>query len=114
MGAEVEHALRKVGKSLDEIVKRGDPKRLAEVSRGIADLFVQGAANFQTRHVELFDQVLTGIVPQTELAARADVAERMSVIANAPPTLVGRLAREDDISVAGPLLRRSPVLGEPL
>jgi uncharacterized protein (DUF2336 family) len=101
-----------MGTSLDEIVRHGDPKRLAEVSRGIADLFVQGAANFQARHVELFDHLLTGIVPQTDLAARADIAERISAIANAPPTLIGWLAREDDISVAGPVLRRSPVLEE--
>src|SRR3984957_13452989 len=97
---------------LDEFVMRGDPKRVAELSRGIADLFVQGAAGFQARHVELFDHILTGIVPQAELAARADIAERMSAIANAPPTLIGQLAREDDISIAGPVLRRSPVLGE--
>ena len=98
--------------ALDEIIKRGDPKRLATVSRGIADLFVQGSASFQPGHVELFDHILTGIVPQTEVAARADVAERISAIANAPPMLIGRLAREDNISIAGPVLRRSPVLDE--
>jgi uncharacterized protein (DUF2336 family) len=108
----VEHELRKVGTSLDEIIKRGDPKRLAAVSRGIANLFVQGSASFQPSHVELFDHLLTGIVPQTEMAARADVAERISAIANAPPTLIGQLAREDNISIAGPVLRRSPVLDE--
>ena len=97
---------------LDEIVKRGDPKRLAKVSRGIAELFVQGSASFQPGHIELFDHILTGIVPQTEMTARADLAERISAIANAPPLLIGRLAREDDISVAGPVLRRSPVLDE--
>src|SRR6202161_2341157 len=112
VGAEVEHELRKVVAGLDESVKRGDPKRVAEISRGIADLFVQGAAGFQSRHVELFDHVLTGIVPQTEIAVRADVAERISAIANAPPMLIGRLAREDNISIAGPVLRRSPVLDE--
>jgi uncharacterized protein (DUF2336 family) len=95
---------------LDEIVKHGDPKRLAEVTRAIAELFVQGAANFKPAHVGLFDQLLTGIAPQTEIAARADLAERMSAIANAPPVLIGRLAREADISIAGPVLRRSPVL----
>jgi len=82
------------------------------VSRGIADLFVQGAAGFQTRHIELFDHLLTGIVPQTELAARAELAERIAALANAPPTLIGQLAREDNISIAGPVLRRSPVLDE--
>jgi len=97
---------------LDDIVKRGDPKRLAKVSRGIAELFVHGSASFQPGHVELFDHILTGIVPQTEMAARVDLAERMSAIANAPPMLIGQLAREDNISVAGPVLRRSPVLDE--
>jgi uncharacterized protein (DUF2336 family) len=97
---------------LEEIVKRGDPKRLAVVSRGITDLFVQGSASFQPSHIELFDHILTGIVPQTETAARADIATRMAALANAPPLLVGQLAREDNIAIAGPVLRRSPVLDE--
>jgi uncharacterized protein (DUF2336 family) len=94
---------------LDEIVN-GDPKRRAEAARRIAELFLQGAANFRTDHVELFDGVLIDLVPHTELAARADLAERLSVLANAPPRLVGQLAREDEILIAGPLLRRSPVI----
>jgi uncharacterized protein (DUF2336 family) len=97
---------------LDEIVRSGDPKRRAEAARRIAELFLQGAANFRADHVDLFDGVLTGLVPHTELAARADLAERLSVLANAPRRLVGQLAREDEILVAGPLLRRSPVLDE--
>jgi uncharacterized protein (DUF2336 family) len=97
---------------LDEIVRQGDPKRLGEVARRIAELFVQGAANFRSDHVELFDRVLIDLVPHTEIPARADLAERMSVVANAPRTLVRQLARADEISVAGPVLRRSPVLEE--
>jgi uncharacterized protein (DUF2336 family) len=34
------------------------------------------------------------------------------MLGNAPRVLVGQLAREDDISIAGPLLRRSPVIDE--
>jgi len=97
---------------LDEIVRQGDPNRLAEVARRIAELFVRGAANFRPDHVDLFDRVLIDLVPHTEIPARADLAERMSALANAPRTLVGQLAREDEISVAGPVLRRSPVLEE--
>lgn len=70
------------------------------------------ATTFRPDHVDLFDRVLVDLVPHTEIPARADLAERMSVLANAPRTLVGRLAREDEISVAGPVLRRSPVLEE--
>ena len=72
---------------LDEIVRNGDPTRLAEAAR-----------------------LLTDLVPHSELPARAALAERLSVLVNAPRTLVGQLAREDEISIAGPLLRRSPVI----
>jgi uncharacterized protein (DUF2336 family) len=97
---------------LDEIVKSGDPKRRAEAARRITELFLLGAANFRSDHVDLFDGVLINLVPHTELAARADLAEQLSILANAPRGLVGQLAREDDISIAGPLLRRSPVIDE--
>src|SRR3954468_10658868 len=97
---------------LDDIVRRGDPKRRAEAARRISELFLQGAANFGSGHIDLFDGVLTSLVPHTELAARADLAERLSLLANAPRGLVGQLAHEDEIAIAGPLLRRSPVIDE--
>jgi uncharacterized protein (DUF2336 family) len=98
---------------LDEIVKNGDPKRRAEAARRITELFLEGAANLRPAHVDLFDNVLVDLVPHTEIAARSDLAERLSLLANAPRALVGQLAREDEISIAGPLLRRSPVIDEP-
>jgi uncharacterized protein (DUF2336 family) len=97
---------------LDEIVKHGDPKRRAEAVRRITELFLVGAANFRSDHVDLFDGILLGLVPHAEVAARAELAERLAALANAPRALVGQLAREDEISIAGPLLRRSPVIGE--
>jgi uncharacterized protein (DUF2336 family) len=97
---------------LDEIVREGDPRRLTEVARRIADLFLQGAVNFQSDHVDLFDNVLIDLVPHTEISSRADLAERLSVLANAPRALVGHLAREEEISIAGPLLRRSTAIDE--
>ncbi len=97
---------------LDEIVKHGDPKRRTEAARGIAELFFQDAAKLRPGHVELFDGLLLDLVPHAELAARIDLAERLSFLANAPRKLVGRLARESEILVAGPVLRRSPVIDE--
>jgi uncharacterized protein (DUF2336 family) len=97
---------------LEEIVRGDDPKRRADAARRIADLFLQGAAHFRTEHVDVFDGVLVSLVPDTEVIARANLAERLSQLDNAPRALVGQLAREDDIAVAGPLLRRSPVIDE--
>jgi uncharacterized protein (DUF2336 family) len=98
---------------LEEIVRGDDPKRRADAARRIADLFLQGASGFRAEHVDLFDGVLIGLVPHTDISARADLAERLSLLANAPRTLVGQLARENEITIAGPLLRRSPVIDEP-
>ena len=97
---------------LDEIVRHGDPQRRTEAVRRIAELFFQDAAKLRSNHVDLFDGLLIDLVPHAELAARIELAERMSLLANAPRELVGQLAREDEITIAGPLLRRSPVLDE--
>src|SRR6201994_2557279 len=97
---------------LDEIVRNGDPQRRTKAARLISELFFEGAANLRPNHVDLFDEILIGLVPHAELVARVELAERMSLVANAPRVLVGRLARENEIMVAGPLLRRSAVLDE--
>lgn len=93
---------------LDELVRGDDPERRAEAARRISDLFLDGASRFKPEHVEFFDGILIGLVPRTELNVRAGIAERLAVVANAPRNLVGQLAREDEIVIAGPLLRSSP------
>jgi len=97
---------------LDEIIKHGDSDRRAEAARRIAELYFEEAATLRSDHVDLFDGALINLVPDTEIASRVELAERLSVIANAPRGLVGQLAREDEILIAGPLLRRSPVIDE--
>jgi len=97
---------------LDEIVRHGDPARRAEAAQRIAELFLQTAGSLRSNHVDMFDGLLVDLVPHAEIGARADLAERLSIIANAPRLLVGQLASEDELSIAGPLLRRSPVIDE--
>ncbi|MDO8980602.1 MAG: DUF2336 domain-containing protein [Afipia sp.] len=98
---------------LDEIVKNGTAERRAEAIERISGLFLQGAAHFETKHVALFDDILVGLVPATEIETRVELAERLSKLDNAPPTLVKQLARESEISIAGPILSRSPLLDDP-
>lgn len=97
---------------LDELVRGDDPNRRADAARRIAELFFEGASRFRPEHVEFFDGILIGLVPRTDLNIRTGIAEQMASLANAPRNLVGQLAREDEIVIAGPLLRRSPVIDE--
>lgn len=98
---------------LDDIVKNGTAERRAAAIERISDLFLQGAAHFETRHVALFDDILVGLVPATEIETRVELAERLSKLDNAPPTLVKQLAHENEIKIAGPILSRSPLLDDP-
>lgn len=97
---------------LDDIVRHSDPARRAEAARRISELFFEDAAKLRASHVALFDDILIDLVPYVETVARAELAERFSLIANAPRALVGQFARENEILVARPVLRRSVVLDE--
>jgi uncharacterized protein (DUF2336 family) len=97
---------------LDDIVKRGDPRRRGEIAHAISHLFFQDAENLRPDLVALFDNLLIDLVPHAELASRVDLAERFSRLNNAPRRLVSQLARENEITVAGPVLRHSPVLDD--
>ncbi len=99
---------------LADIVRSGDSRRRGDALRRISDLFLSGAAMFRPAHVELFDGVLIQLLPQTELDARAELAERMALVANAPPRLVNLLATDDEIAIAGPVLRQSPLVDDAL
>ena len=98
---------------LDEIVRNGTAEKRADAIERISGLFLQGAAHFETQHVALFDDILVGLVPATEIDIRIALAERLSKLENAPPTLVKQFARESEIKIAGPILSCSPLLDDP-
>lgn len=97
---------------LDDIVKHGDPRRRGEIARAISELFFRDSAKLRPELIDLFDNLLIDLVPHAELASRVDLAERFSRLNNAPRHLVSQLARENEIAVAAPVLRRSPVLDD--
>ena len=95
-----------------EDVARGPLERRTKTVQRIANLFVDGAAQFQEEHVQLFDDVLTRLVAEIETKARTALAAQLAPIENAPPRLMRAFARDDDISVAGPVLLQSPRLAD--
>ncbi len=98
---------------LDALARSDQARRRADVVAQLGDLFVKSALGFEAGHVELFDQVLTGLVPSIDTNTRAMLADRLAALANAPPSTIGRLARDSEIRVAGPVLRLSPLVEEP-
>src|ERR1700731_100814 len=90
-------------------------KRLA-TARQVTDLFLSSAGSFNHEQIELFGDLLERLINTIELRAIADVSTRIALaemssqlapIAQAPPSVVRRLASNDEIAIAGPVLTES-------
>jgi uncharacterized protein (DUF2336 family) len=97
---------------LEDVIQRGTLERRAMTIKRIANLFVDGSSHFNEDHVALFDDVLCRLVVEIEAKARAEMSTSLAPIANAPSELMRRLARDDDIAVAGPVIAQSMRLKE--
>jgi uncharacterized protein (DUF2336 family) len=109
---------------IDEVesaINIGSPEMRLDTVKRVTDLFLASAGSFNSEQIELFDDVLERLVKTIEIRAIADVSARIALaemsiqlapVAQAPPSVVRRLARNDEISVAGPVLKESARLNE--
>src|SRR6266480_86930 len=90
-------------------------KRLETIKR-VTDLFLSSTGSLNSEQIDLFDDVLERLIKTIEIRAIADVSARIAIaemsvqlapIAQAPPSVNRRLARNDEITVAGPVLTES-------
>jgi len=92
---------------LEEVVQHGSAERRAETLRRITTLFLDSAPNFNEQHVALFDDVIGCLIEEIEVKTLAELARRLAPVPNAPLGVVNKLANNDDIEVAGPVLKQA-------
>ncbi|MGJ4891185.1 DUF2336 domain-containing protein [Bradyrhizobium sp. HKCCYLS3077] len=97
---------------LEDTLAHGTVVRRVETLRKVTDLFVSGAADFADVQVALFDDVFECLIDHIEVSARALLAQRLAPLDSAPPRTLHRLADDDAIEVAGPVLSKSERLDE--
>ncbi len=71
--------------------------------------FLDGAAHFNAEHVALFDDVMGCLIEEIEVKALAELARRIAPVPNAPHGVVATLAKNDNIAVAGPVLKQAHI-----
>jgi uncharacterized protein (DUF2336 family) len=98
---------------LEEVLQHGSPDRRTEMLGRITTLFLDRANQYNEEHVGLFDDVLGRLIVEIESKARAELSRVLAPVNNAPPGVVRRLAQDDDITVAGPMLMHSARLQDP-
>jgi len=92
---------------LEEAIQRGTPERQIVLLQRITALFLDGASRFNADHVRVFDDVFMRLIDEIETKARAELALNLAPVDNAPARSVQKLARDDNISVAKPILEQS-------
>jgi len=97
---------------LEHVLQHGSRQKRAEALQRVTALFLAGAVNYTDAHVDLFDDVFALLIAEIENQARAELAKRLAPVGNAPIKLLRKLANDDDIAVAGPVLKLAPRLPE--
>jgi uncharacterized protein (DUF2336 family) len=101
---------------VDAAINAGSAEKRLETIRRVTDLFLLSAGTFNGEQIDLFDNVLERLIKTIEIRAVADINARMTLaemssqlasVAQAPPAVVRRLAGNDEIAIAGPVLTES-------
>lgn len=90
---------------LEQILQRGSRDKRVETLQRITALFLDGADTYKDEHVDLFDRVFGLLIEEIETKARTELSMHLAPIANAPGKVLRTLAYDDDIAVAGPVLK---------
>jgi uncharacterized protein (DUF2336 family) len=105
-------AFRSIIDELEANLASGNVQHRLKVLQRVTDLFLAGSCHYSGAEIELFDDVLMRLVAEIETEARARLSQRLASLSNAPPGLIRRLAFDDAIVVAAPVLASSPQLSD--
>jgi uncharacterized protein (DUF2336 family) len=87
---------------LDDAVLRGSPESRAKALSYATDMLIGG--RYTEDEIWVFGEVMGRLADAIEVAVRAELARRLATTANAPINIVKKLAFDDSIDVAGPIL----------
>jgi len=97
---------------LEEALKSGSAEKRVETLRRVTDLFLTDCDRLNEQQVKVFDDVLMHLIQRVEISALAELSRNIAPVDNAPIEVVRRLAQDDEIQVAGPILTQSTRLSD--
>jgi uncharacterized protein (DUF2336 family) len=95
---------------LERATHSGSPAICGQALTRVTDLFLASADRFSEEQVLVFEEVFEFLIQRIETRARQELSTRLALVENAPMRIVQRLARDDEIIVAEPILTDSPRL----
>lgn len=92
-------------RDLNDAISRGTAESRQRALWHTTDLMIAGG--YSDDEIWTFGEVIGRLADEIEVAARARLARRMADFEHAPVNIIHKLAFDDEIEVAGPLLRDS-------
>jgi uncharacterized protein (DUF2336 family) len=92
---------------LETAVRGGSAEARVKKLREVTSLFLADAASLTEEQVKVFDDVLCKLTARIETKVLAELGHRLASVDNAPVETVRRLAWNEAITVAGPVLTTS-------
>lgn len=92
---------------LEDAIRGGSLDKRVETLRRTTDLFLSQAERLTESQVALFDDVLVHLIDKIQTKAKAELSQRLAALDKAPIELIRRLAQDDEITVAEPVLTQS-------
>jgi uncharacterized protein (DUF2336 family) len=97
---------------LEDVIAHGTRQKRAEMLQRTTALFVHGSSRYSDEQVDLFDSIFGLLIAEIETKARAELSGHLAPLDNAPANVVRTLALDDNIDVAGPVLKLAKRLQE--
>jgi uncharacterized protein (DUF2336 family) len=97
---------------LIDLAQETSSQKRRELLREVTDLFFSPHAAHSEAEMGLFDSVLVQLSSEMEAAVRAELSGRFADASGAPRRLIFKLANDESLEVAEPVLTRSNALSE--
>jgi uncharacterized protein (DUF2336 family) len=93
---------------LDDAITKGSTESRERALWHATDLLIAG--RYSDNEIWIFGEVIGRLAEEIEVVARAKLAQQLAHTTNAPTKVIRRLAFDDSIAVAGPVLQHSEQL----
>jgi uncharacterized protein (DUF2336 family) len=97
---------------LDVALNSASRLKCESMLRQVTDLFLRAAPSYSSDQLALFDLVIGNLIQKVDNKALLELSKRLGSIDNAPAEAIKRLAFNDDLTIAGPLLEKSNKLDD--
>ena len=108
-----------IADEVEAAIAAGTIEKCSETAERVTALFLASAGRYSDELITLFGDVFERLINSIELRALADVSAKIALaelsaqlapVPQAPAAIIRRLARHEDIAIAGPVLTEAPRL----